>query len=94
MGSKRLKQSANEPPEPILSVPDATSIVLHRTTVVRRQCGLLSNAQEKTLLAHIDRLTQYGLPPNRHNIHVFARNICAKEPGVNWASKFMKRYSQ
>jgi hypothetical protein len=107
MASNNLKVAALEAQRPPLSSSDASVSNLHRTTVARRakgkiqsrqhyreQCGLLSKAQEQRLLQHIDELTRRGLPPNHHNVRIFAQNICGKLPGKNWASQFVRRHAE
>lgn len=95
-----------ESSELLLSHPTVSVPILHRTTTLRRakgqiqsrqeyreQCGLLSKVQEQRLLQHIDELTRRGLPPNHHNVRIFAQNICGKLPGKNWPSQFVRRHA-
>ena len=89
----------------IVSDSNISSPKLHRTTIARREkgqiqprdqykgkCQLLTPAQEEVLVKYIDELTRRGLPPNHHNVRVFASNICGKLPGKKWATKFVERH--
>ena len=52
----------------------------------------LNDQQEKTLVKYIDRLCAKGLSPSRHMIQNFAREICHKEIGKSWVSRFLRRH--
>ena len=52
---------------------------------------LLTPQQERTLVGHIKRLTEAGLPPTPSMIRTFAGDICKQEPGERWTSRFIKR---
>src|SRR6266566_2442863 len=54
---------------------------------------LLSHAQEKVLVDYINELTERGLPPSHEMIRNFAEEICGKEPGKNWPSRFVERHN-
>ena len=48
---------------------------------------LLSNEQSRALIKYINQLTVRGLPPTNSILANFAKDICGKEPGKNWASR-------
>jgi len=53
----------------------------------------LNDQQEKSLVRYIDRLCARALPPGRQMIRNFASEICGKEVGKEWVSRFLKRHS-
>ncbi|EEA22190.1 pogo transposable element, putative [Talaromyces marneffei ATCC 18224] len=54
---------------------------------------LLSKEQSRTLIKWINQLTERGLPPTNSMLENFAREISGKEPGKNWASRWLKAHS-
>ena len=54
---------------------------------------ILSNAQSRALIKWINQLTERGLPPTNSMLENFAREISGKEPGKNWASRWVKAHS-
>ncbi|KAI7973275.1 hypothetical protein EIK77_004552 [Talaromyces pinophilus] len=54
---------------------------------------LLSNEQSRALINYINQLTERGLPPTNSMLANFARDICGKAPGKNWASRWVKAHS-
>jgi hypothetical protein len=52
----------------------------------------LNPKQEKELCKYINTLTGRALPPTRMMVASFASQICKKEVGVNWVSRFLKRH--
>ena len=52
----------------------------------------LNDQQEKSLVKYIDGLCARGLPPSKHMIQNFAQEICHKEIGKSWVSRFLHRY--
>jgi hypothetical protein len=54
---------------------------------------LLNEEQSKTLIKYINRLTEQGLPPTYTMLANFARDITGKEPGKNWATRWLKSHS-
>ncbi|KAL3707621.1 hypothetical protein TMatcc_005602 [Talaromyces marneffei ATCC 18224] len=54
---------------------------------------LLSKQQSRTLIKWINQLTERGLPPTNSMLENFAREISGKEPGKNWASRWLKAHS-
>ena len=85
MASIKPELSALASQKPPLSNECDHTSQLHRTTIVRRaqgkiqprrqyreQYSLLSPVQEERLLKYIDELTRRGLPPNHHNVRIFA----------------------
>jgi hypothetical protein len=78
---------------------------VNRVTLSRRHQGiqgtraahheeqqLLTNQQEKTLVKEINRLSGRGLYISTCMLRNFAWEISRKEPGKNWASRFLKRH--
>ena len=55
--------------------------------------GLLSPAQEKTLVQYINKLTDRGIPPTPAMILNFVHNIVGKRPGKSWSYRFCKRWT-
>uniref|UniRef100_A0A093Y585 Jerky protein like-like n=1 Tax=Talaromyces marneffei PM1 TaxID=1077442 RepID=A0A093Y585_TALMA len=54
---------------------------------------LLSKEQSRALIKWINQLTERGLPPTNSMLENFAREISGKEPGKNWASRWLKAHS-
>lgn len=54
---------------------------------------LLSKEQSRELIKYINLLTERGLPPTNSMLANFAKDICGKEPGKNWASRWIKAHS-
>lgn len=54
---------------------------------------LLNDAQSRALIKWINQLTERGLPPTNSMLVNFAREISGKEPGKNWASRWIKAHS-
>ncbi|KAL3707102.1 hypothetical protein TMatcc_008115 [Talaromyces marneffei ATCC 18224] len=54
---------------------------------------LLSKEQSRALIKWINQLTKRGLPPTNSMLENFAREISGKEPGKNWASRWIKAHS-
>jgi hypothetical protein len=52
----------------------------------------LNPKQEEKLCKYIDTLTERALPSTRMMVTSFASQICKKEVGVNWVSRFLKRH--
>ena len=52
----------------------------------------LNDQQEKSLVKYIDRLYARGLPPSKHIVRNFAQEICRKEVGIEWVSRFLRRH--
>jgi hypothetical protein len=53
---------------------------------------LLTNEQSRALIKWINQLTERGLPPTNSMLANFAREISGKEPGKNWASRWIKAH--
>ncbi|KAL1581768.1 hypothetical protein WHR41_09514 [Cladosporium halotolerans] len=53
----------------------------------------LSTQQERTLIAYINQLTEFGLPPTPSMLRNFVCDIAKKEPGKNWSHRFCQRWS-
>ncbi|KAF2433061.1 hypothetical protein EJ08DRAFT_647478, partial [Tothia fuscella] len=62
-------------------------------TIYHASQQLLSPQQESALVAHINTLTDRGTPPTNAIVSNFAKDIGGKEPGKNWCSGFVKRWS-
>jgi len=58
-----------------------------------QQKQFLSTRQEKTLIKHINRLCERGFPPTLCMVANIAGQIARKQPGKNWTSRFVKRWS-
>jgi hypothetical protein len=56
----------------------------------RYQC--LTNAQERVLIAQINRLTERGIPPTSQMVKNFAEEMIGRAVGKNWASQFCRRH--
>jgi hypothetical protein len=54
---------------------------------------LLSKEQSRALINWINQLTERGLPPTNSMLENFAREISGKEPGKNWATRWIKAHS-
>jgi hypothetical protein len=52
----------------------------------------LNDQRENSLVKYIDRLCARALPPSKQMIRDFASNICGKEVGKEWVSRFHKRH--
>src|ERR1700761_7988751 len=105
MAAVHSRPGAIDSPRAPLSDEEEYGAKLHRTTLARRakgqiqsrddyreECSLLSRAKQEHLLQYIDKLTRRGLPPDHHNVRVFAYNICGNWPGKNWTSRFVRQY--
>ncbi len=55
------------------------------------QC-LLQPAQERSLIQHINRLTELGIPPTVAMVRNFAGEITRKDVGKSWAQRFVDRH--
>lgn len=53
----------------------------------------LSTTQERTLIKHINRLCERGFPPTPCMVANIAGQIAKKQPGKDWTSRFVKRWS-
>lgn len=53
----------------------------------------LSPAQEKTLVAYINKLSDRGLPPTPGIVKNLARELSRTEVGEHWVSRFCKRHN-
>ena len=54
---------------------------------------ILTTSQSKALIKWINQLTERGLPPTNSMLANFAREISGKEPGKNWATRWLKAHS-
>ncbi len=76
-----------------------------RSTLFRRYRGVtapretqyqnqrnLNDQQEKFLVEYIDRLCTRALPSSRQMIRNFVSEICGKDIGKEWVSRFLKRH--
>ena len=54
---------------------------------------LLNDEQSKKLIQWINQLTERGLPPTTLMLANLAQEISSKEPGKNWASRWLKAHS-
>ena len=52
----------------------------------------LTFVQEKTLIEHINRLTNRGLPPTSQIVRNFAKKMIKGPVGKNWTGSFVKRH--
>ena len=52
----------------------------------------LSLEQEETLIKHINKLSDRGLPPTSHIVKNLAEEIIGSKIGKNWVGDFVKRY--
>jgi hypothetical protein len=55
-----------------------------------RQC--LTNAEEETLIAHINKLTDRGMPPTSSIVRNLAEEIRGAKVGKNWTRQFIQRH--
>jgi hypothetical protein len=55
-----------------------------------RQC--LTSAQEETLIAHINKLTDRGMPPTSSIVRNLAEEIRGAKVGKNWTGQFIRRH--
>jgi AraC-like DNA-binding protein len=53
----------------------------------------LSTTQEEALIAHINRLSDRGLPPTPQIVKNLAEELVHEEIGKNWVSRFCQRYA-
>ena len=53
---------------------------------------LLTTAQEETLITHINRLTDRGLPPTPKILENIAKELIKQQPGKKWVYRFCQRY--
>jgi hypothetical protein len=51
----------------------------------------LTAIQEKTLVAHINKLSERGLPPTPQIVRNLAKELAKTEFGKNWVTRFCKR---
>jgi len=58
-----------------------------------QQKQFLSTRQERTLIKHINRLCERSFPSTTCMVASFAGRIAQRQPGKNWASRFVKRWS-
>ena len=56
--------------------------VTHSHVVKHQNQGLLSPAQEKSLVQYINKLTETGIPPTVSMVHNFVYDIAGKRPGI------------
>lgn len=52
----------------------------------------LTNAQEEVLIAHLNRLTDRGLPPTPQMLKNIAEEIVKTKLGKNWVTRFYQRH--
>jgi transposase-like protein len=69
----------------------------HRKTTSRAQAAAthkmkLSTTQEEVLVAHINKLSDRGLPPTPRIVRNLAKELSKSDVGVNWVSRFCARY--
>jgi Tc5 transposase DNA-binding domain len=81
---------------------------LKRTTLARRHRGetgskqeansyarqKLTDTQEKTLIRHINKLSDRGFPPTPQIVKNLAEEIAGVALGPNWVSRFCKRHQK
>ena len=53
---------------------------------------ILAPPQERTLITHINRLSEIGLPPTPAMLRNFAAEIAGEMPGKNWSHRFCQRH--
>jgi hypothetical protein len=84
----------------------ATKWEVHRITLARRYRGetesnqdatsyarqKLTNTQEKTLIKHINKLSDRGFPPTPQIVKNLAEEIAGVALGKNWVSRFCGRH--
>jgi Tc5 transposase DNA-binding domain len=61
-----------------------------RTENVSNTKKKLSTAQEEVLVAHINKLSDRGIPPTPRMVENLARELLKSSVGVNWVSRFCK----
>jgi hypothetical protein len=54
---------------------------------------LLNNQQSTELIKWIKTLTEREIPPATAMLNNFTRELSGKEPGKNWASRWIKAHS-
>jgi len=52
----------------------------------------LTNAQEEVLIAHLNRLTDRGLPPTPQIVRNIAEEVAKTKLGVHWVTRFYQRH--
>jgi transposase-like protein len=52
----------------------------------------LSTAQEEVLVAHINKLSDRGLPPTPRIVRNLAKELSKSDVGINWVSRFCARH--
>ena len=52
----------------------------------------LTNAQEESLIAQINHLTDRGLPPTPQMVKDFVEEIIGASVGTNWAGESVRRH--
>jgi hypothetical protein len=55
--------------------------------------ALLNRDQSEILITLVNELTKHGVPLTSSKLAEFAKVICGKEPGKNWASRWVKAHS-
>jgi hypothetical protein len=84
----------------------AAKFNVDRTTISKRIRGLtkskkdansfwhqcLTNAEEETLIAHINKLTDRGMPPTSSIVRNLAEEIRGAKVGKNWTGQFIQRH--
>jgi Tc5 transposase DNA-binding domain len=53
----------------------------------------LTNVQEETLVTHINKLSERGLPQTPQIVKNLAEEIAKREVGKNWVARFCQRHS-
>ena len=95
--------NSQEPGEEILPKIEKK---VHRSTAWRHKVGqtvprgnvrnhtnaLLQHQQEMDLIAQINKATDRGILPTPRMVYNWAAVIAKKQPGVNWATTFIKRH--
>jgi len=54
----------------------------------------LTLVQEETLITHINRLTDRGIPPTSRIVRNLAEEMIGGPVGKNWTGQFVKRYQE
>jgi hypothetical protein len=81
---------------------------IQRTTLARRYKGQthsreaanseyrqrLNHVQEETLIRHINKLTDRGIPPTSQMVKNIAEEIAGLSVGKNWTSDFVRRHKE
>ena len=60
------------------------------TSYIRRK---LTTTQEEALIAHINKLSDRGLPPTPQIVKNLAEELAHEEIGKNWVARFCKRHA-